>query len=193
WSSDVCSSDLNIIKFEKIISDYVSQGVVYMKGSNPFQPSCCVASRDAVAKKKKLGENEKYNQNQDVEVRFPDKLIHIPGGEYAMGTDDKEGFSYDHEGPIRKVHVKSFYIDETTVTNAEFQRFIHETHYVTDAEKYGWSFVFYKLLSEKQLSSSQQLSATPWWFAVKQAYWYQPEGPGSDITNRMEHPVIHIS
>lgn len=66
-----------------------------------------------------------------------DKMICIPGGEFLMGTEDNEGFPQYREGPVRIVKVKTFYIDPCTVTNAEFAEFIHDTNYITDAERYG--------------------------------------------------------
>jgi len=110
-----------------------------------------------------------------------------------MGTDDKVGYATDFEGPVKKKTVKPFYIDDTAVTNEEFKAFIDATGYITDAEKFGWSFVLYQFLTEKQRNNAQQLKNPPWWFAVKKAVWYQPEGPGSSLTKRMNHPVIHVS
>lgn len=123
-----------------------------------------------------------------------ENMVLIEGNKYLMGTNDKEAFPDDGEGPIRKVEVDSFYIDATSVTNEEFSKFIEATNYKTDAEKYNWSFVFYKLMSEEAAQKVQQKAhATPWWWVVEGAYWKQPEGPGSSIADRMEHPVIHIS
>lgn len=60
-----------------------------------------------------------------------------------MGTMEKVGFPTDGEGPIRNIMVNPFYIDTHTVTNQTFQRFIDDTGYRTEAEQYGWSFVFF--------------------------------------------------
>lgn len=123
-----------------------------------------------------------------------DGMIHIPGGKFMMGTTDKEGFPADGEGPVRKVAVGSFYMDSSTVTNAAFSEFIEETGYQTEAEQYGWSFVFYQFLSpEVSKQVKQVVQPAPWWHVVEGAYWYQPEGPDSGIEDRMDHPVIHIS
>ncbi|GGJ98183.1 hypothetical protein GCM10007063_20610 [Lentibacillus kapialis] len=158
----------------------------------PYHKACCTASRGSVVK----GVPESA-QNPNIEKAngkpFGEKMVYLPGGEFLLGTEDMDGFPADKEGPVENVTVKPFYIDQTAVTNREFKQFIEETGYETDAEKYGWSFVFYKFLSDKQLKKSQQLPGTPWWFAVEEAYWYQPEGKGSDIKTRMEHPVIHVS
>lgn len=110
-----------------------------------------------------------------------------------MGTDSKEGFPADGEEPVRKVKVDPFYLESTTVTVGEFSKFVNETGYKTEAEKYGWSFVFYQFIPNNLASQARQAIQTPWWFALKDAYWYQPEGQGSTIEDRMDHPVIHIS
>src|SRR5919202_1886396 len=34
---------------------------------------------------------------------------------------------------------------------------------------------------------------TPWWLPVPRAYWAQPEGPGSMVLDRLDHPVVHVS
>nr|WP_261381740.1 formylglycine-generating enzyme family protein [Paenibacillus cremeus] len=121
-------------------------------------------------------------------------MIYLSGGEFLMGTDDGEGFPADGEGPVRSVTLKPFYIDPCTVTNEEFSRFVEATGYVTEAETFGWSFVFHLFVSpetaEKVRGSVQQ---TPWWLGVDGAYWKCPEGPDSNIDDRMDHPVIHIS
>lgn len=153
--------------------------------------NCCTVSRLSIDKNIQSSQVNQHIKNKN--VKFKEKMVYIPGGEFLMGTEDRDGFPQDKEGPIRKVKVKPFYIDRTTVSNAEFKQFVMQTNYVTDAEKYGWSFVFYKFLSESQLKKSKQLQGTPWWFAVEKAYWYQPEGEGSSIEDRLDHPVVHVS
>src|SRR5690606_6442491 len=133
------------------------------------------------------------SSRQGKKLRFPEKMVRIGGGTFLMGTDDEEGFSADREGPVREEYVKPFLMDSHTVTNAEFAVFIKETGYITEAERFGWSFVFYKFIARDIQVDVRQVAATPWWFAVEQAYWHQPEGPGSSIKDRMDHPVIHIS
>ena len=63
-----------------------------------------------------------------------------------MGTEDREGFPGDGEGPVRPVTVSPFWIDAVAVSNDRFGEFVSATGYVTEAEKYGWSFVFAGLL-----------------------------------------------
>ncbi len=59
-----------------------------------------------------------------------------------MGTDDPDGFPADGEGPVREVTVSPFRIAATTVTNAQFATFVKATGHVTEAEEFGFSFVF---------------------------------------------------
>ena len=73
-----------------------------------------------------------------------------------MGTMHRDGFPADGEGPVRKVKVNSFFIDSTTVTNAQFAEFIKETGYKTEAEQFGWSFVFHSVLSPKAARQVKQ-------------------------------------
>ena len=63
-------------------------------------------------------------------------------GKFLMGSNDQELIESDGEGFIREVEVDNFLIDKTSVTNLEFSKFVTETNYITDAERFGWSFVF---------------------------------------------------
>ena len=121
-------------------------------------------------------------------------LIHIDNPEFIMGTDSQDGFSQDGEGPRRRVRCDSFRIAPCTVSNAQFQNFIEATGYATDAERCGWSFVFHLFVTNELKQQPQGVSsAIPWWLPVKGAYWAQPEGPGSTIQDRLDHPVTHVS
>lgn len=120
-------------------------------------------------------------------------MIFIGGGEFWMGTDSGEGHSADREGPARKRRVEPFYLDRTAVTNEEFAAFVRDTGYRTEAERFGWSFVFDQFVAPGIRAEVQRAAATPWWCAVERAYWFQPEGEGSGITERLNHPVVHVS
>lgn len=115
----------------------------------------------------------------------------IAGGEYKIGTNRPDGFLQDCEGPQILVQVTDFWIDETTVTNEEFAKFVTETGYVTDSERFGWSSVFAYFVSEKDKQRS--IAQNPNWFAVRGANWRHPEGPEATLANRLDHPVVHVS
>ncbi|XP_030061689.1 formylglycine-generating enzyme isoform X3 [Microcaecilia unicolor] len=62
------------------------------------------------------------------------------------------------------------------------------------AERFGDSFVFEGLLSEEvKRTINQAVAAAPWWLPVKGANWKHPQGPDTDIHDRMDHPVLHVS
>ncbi|PAV31178.1 serine/threonine protein phosphatase [Virgibacillus profundi] len=152
---------------------------------------CCTSSRESIEKQPPKPSSQKITKGSLVSR---EGMAYIPGGTFLMGTNDKEGFPADGEGPIRNVTVDPFYMDVHTVTNAEFAAFIEDTEYKTEAEQYGWSFVFYQFISESTAKKvSQKVQSTPWWWVVEGAYWKYPEGADSSIENRMDHPVIHIS
>ena len=91
-----------------------------------------------VASKKMLGKTPAAPGSQIVDKNFPDMVL-LPGGWMKMGSD--EGV-FDDERPVHDVYINDFYIDITPITNAQFEKFVTETKYVTDAEKqqdeYDW-------------------------------------------------------
>jgi len=89
------------------------------------------------------------------------------------------------------VRLKGFGLERTTVTNRRFRDFVVATAYVTDAERFGWSFVFHLFL-DPALRGPVSREA-PWWRAIAGAQWSAPEGPGSSIEDRLDHPVVHVS
>ena len=123
----------------------------------------------------------------------PAGLVVLPGGVFRMGTDDEDGFPEDREGPVREASVEAFAIDVHCVSNERFAAFVDATGYRTEAEKFGWSYVFARFLPGKLRKESPRPEGTPWWCGVSGAYWRQPEGPGSDLENRWDHPVVHVS
>ena len=109
-----------------------------------------------------------------------------------MGTDSADAFPQDGEGPVRAVTLRPFLIDRCTVTNELFGRFVQATGFRTDAERFGWSFVFWSHLPNARLAEDT-VQAAPWWCKVSGAHWGAPEGPESNIRLRAQHPVVHVS
>ena len=122
-------------------------------------------------------------------------MARIGGGEFLMGGDDPDQFPADGEGPVRAVRLPAYLIDATAVTNAQYATFVKATGYVTDAERYGWSFVFHLLLGRDAAPHVMEgtVPGAAWWLAVRGASWRHPEGPGSDVSSRQSHPVTHVS
>jgi len=152
-------------------------------------PSCCVPTR-------RISEESSGRLHKGVRTGKAslEGMIALPGGRFLMGTDDGQGFRQDGESPVRKITLAPFYISPYATTNAEFWTFVNETGYETEAEKFGWSFVFYMFLSPKAKKKVRGVvESAPWWRAVRGASWRRPEGPGSAIKTRMKHPVVHVS
>lgn len=120
-------------------------------------------------------------------------MIELPGGTFRMGSDEQLGRPEDCEGPSRPVTVEAFAIGDRAVTNEEFAAFVSDTGYVSDAERYGWSHVFHLFLPEAVAARAPRPDSAPWWCAVSGAYWRSPEGPGSHVDERLDHPVVHVS
>jgi formylglycine-generating enzyme required for sulfatase activity len=126
-------------------------------------------------------------------------MVFVQGGKFTMGSDRH----FSEEKPARTVVVSSFWIDTHEVTNAQFDLFVKATGYVTvaerpvDASKYPGAqpdllkpggLVFHQPETLKDVTDY-----TKWWRYTPGAYWRQPEGPGSSITERMNHPVVQIT
>lgn len=150
---------------------------------------CCAASRPP------SGESRHATPRLDEkrEKTSHNGMVYLSGDTFLMGTDYAKGFSQDGEGPIRKVRLDGFWIDAFAVTNAQFEEFVEYSGYVTDAERYGWSFVFHLFLPPESRRAKGVAEGAPWWRGVAGASWRRPEGPGSDLGGRMDHPVVHVS
>jgi len=121
-----------------------------------------------------------------------DGMVLLPGGTFLMGANDPDGYPADGEGPVRQVRLNPFWIDCTAVTNTRFGAFVQATGYVTEAERFGWSFVFAGFLPD-DFPPTRAAPGEPWWRIVHAASWLHPEGPHSNLDNRQDHPVVHIS
>uniref|UniRef100_A0A8C8UQX8 Sulfatase modifying factor 2 n=1 Tax=Peromyscus maniculatus bairdii TaxID=230844 RepID=A0A8C8UQX8_PERMB len=82
-------------------------------------------------------------------------MVQLPGGRFLMGTDAPDG--RDGEGPAREVTVKPFAIDVFPVTNKDFREFVREKKYRTEAEAFGWSFVFEDFVSPELRDQGNQM------------------------------------
>ena len=124
----------------------------------------------------------------------PLRLTAIAACDFLMGNDGPDALPGDGEGPARRVSLSAFSISATAVTNREFADFVRTTRYVTQAESSGFSFVFFLQASTDVRASSRQVATgMPWWLAVEGASWQRPEGPGTHIYDRLDHPAVHIS
>jgi formylglycine-generating enzyme required for sulfatase activity len=126
-------------------------------------------------------------------------MVWIPGGTFRMGSDD----FYPEERPVHRVAVDGFWMDEHSVTNAEYRRFVEATGYVTVAERppdpkeypgvdltllVPGSLVFHRPPHRVSLRDSRA-----WWIYLPGACCYHPEGPKSNLKERDNHPIVHVA
>lgn len=150
-------------------------------------------------------------QEETVASKTADRsgMVLIPAGYFTMGG--KSDQASEDEFPRHEVSVSSFYMDETEVTNAQFEAFVKATGYITIAERdIDWDEMLKQLppntprpadsvlragsMVFKQTDSPVSLEDySQWWEWMIGANWRQPEGPGSQISDRMNHPVVHIA
>ena len=116
-------------------------------------------------------------------------MVLVPEGEFIMGTSDSQLDEitrgnqtlrelFKHEQPQHTVYLDAFYIDKYEVTNAQFEKFVNATGYITDAERENWGFVW---------------EGGHLWPQIQGANWRAPLGTGSTIRDKMNHPVVQVS
>lgn len=122
-------------------------------------------------------------------------MVSVPAGRFRMGSVSSESFVADGEGPVRRVQVSAFLISATAVSNDEFGAFVEATGYTTEAERFGWSYVFSGLLNPtaRRHLMPGTVSGAEWWCGVRGATWAHPLGPGSDLNALGNHPAVHVS
>jgi sulfatase modifying factor 1 len=134
-----------------------------------------------------------YNYNMSSH-HFGEDMLFVPGQMFRMGTVNPQ-IKRDGEEQ-RKVSVDSFYIDRYEVNNVQFQQFIQHTGYITDSERFGWSFVFkHSISTENMKNLTKAVLNAEWWVPVPNSSWLYPEGLGTNVfdTDRGNYPVVHIS
>ena len=119
-------------------------------------------------------------------------LVGVAGGRVRIGNPRDDGYAADGEGPVHEVELHPYRIAPTTVTNEEFERFVAATGHVTEAERFGWSFVFAGQLPD-EFPLTRGVVGAEWWRQVHGATWRSPEGPQADLAGRADHPVVHVA
>lgn len=117
--------------------------------------------------------------------------VRVPGGMALVGTDAPQ-IPDDGESPLRRVKLAPFRIGVTAVTNAAFAEFIAATGYRTEAERFGWSFVFWAQVPQSA-GPTQGVVDVEWWRRVDGAIWSAPNGPGTEAACLPDHPVVQVS
>lgn len=126
--------------------------------------------------------------------RGTEGMVWIPPGRFLMGSD----VHYAEEALVHPVHVSGFWIDAHDVTNAQFRRFVESTGHVTLAEQTP-DLARYPDLPVVMRTPGSAVFIPPSakapgrWRYVAGAHWRQPEGPGSNLVGRDNHPVVHVA
>jgi sulfatase modifying factor 1 len=127
-------------------------------------------------------------------------MVYIPGGQFWMGAQDRE---MEDAHPLHQVAVEGFWMDRTTVTNAQFAQFVAATHYITVAERPLDPKEFPNVPTE-QLQPGGAVFKPPnhptslddpsaWWSFVTGANWRHPDGPASSIDGKENYPVVQVA
>jgi len=145
-------------------------------------------------------------------IKAPEGMVWIPGGEFTQGAVPLDKMAMDHEKPAHKVRLNGFFMDITEVTNAQYAKFVNETGYITVAERaIDWEEMKTQvpegtpkphdsILQPGSLTFKKSKSSVPnlydfsqWWNWTIGANWKQPNGPGSSIKGKDNDPVVQVS
>ncbi|MDY8138913.1 formylglycine-generating enzyme family protein [Aquimarina sp. 2201CG5-10] len=156
------------------------------------------------------------SEKQDIlvkrKIEIPEGMVLIPKNTFYQGALPSDAYAMDHEKPRHQVVVDSFLIDVTEVTNAQYSKFVEETNYITLAERpVDWDELKKQvpagtpkphdsllqpgslIFKERPDGVANLYDFSQWWFWKTGANWRQPQGPGSTIEGKQNHPVIHIA
>jgi formylglycine-generating enzyme len=134
----------------------------------------------------------------------PPGMVWIPGGRSLMGSNFAK-----NEGPVHEIALDGFWMDEHEVTNAQFAEFVKATGYKTLAERVPRAEDFPESMRSsikpEMLKAGAVIFTAPkeapksldnflqWWSYQEGADWRHPQGPGSHIDQRMDHPVVCVA
>ena len=102
-------------------------------------------------------------------------MVYVPEGEFLMGSEDDD--ASDDEKPEHMVNLDAYWLYQHEVTNSQFAAFVETNGHQSSAEEAGWAWVW---------DGSD-------WLQTDGAYWGAPEGPGSSVVGREDHPVVQVS
>jgi iron(II)-dependent oxidoreductase len=111
-----------------------------------------------------------------------DEMVHVPGGIFVMGTDEK-AWALDNERGAHEAEVADFYLDKTPVTNRSYLEFVEDGGY-EKAELWrpeGWAWI-----------EEQRISAPKHWYQREPHSWWTQRF-GFDEPLALDAPVVHVS
>jgi sulfatase modifying factor 1 len=114
----------------------------------------------------------------------PEGMAWIPGGKFSMGANAPDA------RPVHRVYVNGFFMDRTDVTNVQFAKFVKAT---VPPETLAAGSVVFSPPGHSIALSVEADDPAQWWSYVKGANWRHPLGPGSNIQDKNDYPVVHIA
>lgn len=163
------------------------------------------AEFQAIAEQQRLREEK---ERAEKNASAPKGMVWVPGGKFLRGSSDlsaRHRQQYGEEFPAHIVEVDGFYMDATEVTNAQYAEFVKATGYKTLAEV-GLKQKDFPQANPQDLQGGANVfkktegkidpwvgSAWRWWSFTPGATWKTPEGPGSNIEDKMDHPVTCVN
>ncbi|WP_241448728.1 formylglycine-generating enzyme family protein [Aquimarina pacifica] len=143
---------------------------------------------------------------------IPSGMVWIPEGTFFQGAKKSDTLAMAHEMPRHSVHIDSFLIDIHEVTNAQFDKFVQETKYITLAERpVDWEELRKQLppgtpkpadsilqpgsliFKDRPDGVANLYNFSQWWEWKNGANWKHPQGPESDILGKENYPVVHVA
>jgi formylglycine-generating enzyme required for sulfatase activity len=161
----------------------INDGVTEI-ASEPDDKACCTPQRGEAGAKVQASTAGPAISGASRDV------VSIPGGAAMVGTRDPQ-LPVDGEGPLKSRRISEFLCERGAVTTEQFVQFIADTGYQTEAETFGWSFVFYQDVPEST-GPTEGISGHEWWRKVEGATWQLPHGPDG-APAKDDHPVVHVS
>ncbi|WP_034644429.1 formylglycine-generating enzyme family protein [Cellulophaga geojensis] len=204
------------MKLKKRIPNYLILCVIVL---------LCIQCKDAAKENKTTQESPKVTVDTKTkkdttytllvkkpkDVKVPNGMVWIPGGEFIQGAVPQDKMAMQHEKPAHKVAVDGFFMDITEVTNAQFAKFVNQTGYTTVAERaIDWEEMKKQvpegtpkphdsILQPGSLTFKKTKTSVPnlfdfsqWWHWTIGANWKHPNGPGSSIKGLDNYPVVQI-
>lgn len=128
--------------------------------------------------KRSTGSNKPKTRKVSLAPGVEMVFLQISAGKFTMGTTlEKDPQAKSDEMPEHEVFLSEYWIGKYPVTNTQYMAFTRATGYRTLAEKIGRGWIF----DGKN------------WLDAEGVDWLHPDGPDSDIADRMDHPVIQIT